>query len=161
MGSLSLLQGIFPTQGSNPGLLHCRQILYQLSHKVSTRIPQKASSMPPDQEIHWDTDVISLYFLTFPSDLNESEKLESNSCEAKLLPSMIWFLSNHHSCLFPLSKDHCREYIACQLTPLCPYWNRSLSLYCFSPLGLPLLNLQNLTKMSILQEVFCDQIRLD
>ena len=32
MGSLSLLQGIFPTQGSNPGLPHCRQILYQLSH---------------------------------------------------------------------------------------------------------------------------------
>ena len=27
----SLLQGIFPTQGSNPGFLHCRQILYQLS----------------------------------------------------------------------------------------------------------------------------------
>ena len=33
VGSLSLLQGIFPTQGLNPGLLHCRQILYQLSHK--------------------------------------------------------------------------------------------------------------------------------
>ena len=31
VGSLSLLQGIFPTQGSNPGLLHCRRILYQLS----------------------------------------------------------------------------------------------------------------------------------
>ena len=31
MGSCSLLQGIFPTQESNPGLLHCRQILYQLS----------------------------------------------------------------------------------------------------------------------------------
>ena len=30
--SLSLLQGTFPTQGSNPGLPHCRQILYQLSH---------------------------------------------------------------------------------------------------------------------------------
>jgi len=29
MGSLSLLQGIFPTQGLNPGLSHCRQILYQ------------------------------------------------------------------------------------------------------------------------------------
>ena len=27
LGSLSLLQGIFPTQGSNPGLLHCRQII--------------------------------------------------------------------------------------------------------------------------------------
>ena len=33
-----LLQGIFPTQGSNPGLQHCRQILYQLSHKGSPRI---------------------------------------------------------------------------------------------------------------------------
>ena len=37
-GSLSLLQGIFPTQGSNPGLLHCRWILYQLSHKGSPKI---------------------------------------------------------------------------------------------------------------------------
>ena len=35
VGSLSLLQGIFPTQGSNPGLLHCRWILYQLNHKGS------------------------------------------------------------------------------------------------------------------------------
>ena len=35
VGSLSLLQGIFPTQGSNPGLLRCRRILYQLSHKGS------------------------------------------------------------------------------------------------------------------------------
>ena len=38
VGSLSLLQGIFPTQGSNPGLPHCRQIFYQLSHKGSPRI---------------------------------------------------------------------------------------------------------------------------
>ena len=35
VASCSLLQGIFPTQGSNPGLLHCRRILYQLSHKGS------------------------------------------------------------------------------------------------------------------------------
>ena len=38
VGSLSLFQGIFWTKGSNPGLLHCRQILYQLSHKGSSRI---------------------------------------------------------------------------------------------------------------------------
>ena len=37
VGSLSLLQGIFPTQGSNPGLRYCRQILYQLSHQGSPR----------------------------------------------------------------------------------------------------------------------------
>ena len=35
VGSLSLLQGIFPTQGLNPGLPHCRRILYQLSHQGS------------------------------------------------------------------------------------------------------------------------------
>ena len=35
-GSLSLLQWIFPTQGSNPGLPHCGWILYQLSHEKAT-----------------------------------------------------------------------------------------------------------------------------
>ena len=38
VGSLSLFQGIFPTQESNPCLPHCRQIPYQLSHKGSPRI---------------------------------------------------------------------------------------------------------------------------
>ena len=35
VGSHSLLQGIFPTQGSNLGLLHCRRILYHLSYQGS------------------------------------------------------------------------------------------------------------------------------
>ena len=35
VGSLSLLQGIFPTQELNQGLLHCRQILHQLSYQGS------------------------------------------------------------------------------------------------------------------------------
>ena len=38
VGSLSLLQEIFPTQELNSGLLHCRQIIYQLSLKGSPRI---------------------------------------------------------------------------------------------------------------------------
>ena len=38
MGWHALLHGIFSTQGSNPGVLHFRQILYQLSHKGSPRI---------------------------------------------------------------------------------------------------------------------------
>ena len=36
MGCRFLLQGIFPTQESNPGLLHCTQILYPLSYKGSS-----------------------------------------------------------------------------------------------------------------------------
>ena len=38
VGRLSLLQGIFPTQGLNPCFPHCRQILYQMSHKGSPKI---------------------------------------------------------------------------------------------------------------------------
>ena len=55
-GSLSLLQGIFPTQGLNLCLPHCRQILYQLSHKGSPRILEwvaylfsSRSSLPRNQ----------------------------------------------------------------------------------------------------------------
>ena len=35
VGCHFLLQGIFPTKGSNPGLLHCRQILYHPNHQGS------------------------------------------------------------------------------------------------------------------------------
>ena len=50
VGSLSLLQGIFLTQESNQGLLHCRQILYQLSCQGSPSANQPPSpddSTPP------------------------------------------------------------------------------------------------------------------
>ena len=43
MGSYSLLQGIFPIQGSNPGLPRCGQILYQLSHKGSPRMLEQVA----------------------------------------------------------------------------------------------------------------------
>ena len=47
VGRLSHLQGIFPTQGSNPGFLHCRQILNQLSHREHIYIsPPSWTSLP-------------------------------------------------------------------------------------------------------------------
>ena len=55
VGSLSLLQGIFPTQGLNPGLPHCRGILYQLRHQGSQRLEwaaypfSRGSSRPRNQ----------------------------------------------------------------------------------------------------------------
>jgi len=52
----ALLKGIFPTQGSNPGLPHCRWILYRLSHWGSPRILEwvaypfsRGSSRPRNQ----------------------------------------------------------------------------------------------------------------
>ena len=49
--SRSLLQGIFPTQGLNPGLPHCRQILYQLSHKGSPDFPLLQLNSSEENEI--------------------------------------------------------------------------------------------------------------
>ena len=48
VGNLSLLQGIFPTQGSNPGLPLCRWILYQLSYQDSllAELPGKPTCLP-------------------------------------------------------------------------------------------------------------------
>ena len=50
VGGLSVLRGIFPTQGSNPGLLHCGPILYPLSHKGS---PNSSVSFKRKQLSHW------------------------------------------------------------------------------------------------------------
>ena len=57
-GSLSLLQGIFPTQGSNPGLPHCRWILYQLSYqgsllevRAAVKQPSKHRTAVHDEEL--------------------------------------------------------------------------------------------------------------
>ena len=54
VGSLSLLQGIFPTQGSNLGLLHCRQILYRLSHQGSPKYsdPKESPKYWVGQKVH-------------------------------------------------------------------------------------------------------------
>ena len=46
VGSYSLLQGIFPTHGSNPGLPHHRWILYQLSHQGSPAAAKSLQSCP-------------------------------------------------------------------------------------------------------------------
>ena len=66
VGSHTLLQGIFPIQGSNPGLLHYRRILYHLCHQRSPRIlewvslsllqgifPTQGSSPHLSHLLHW------------------------------------------------------------------------------------------------------------
>ena len=55
VGSHSLLQGIFPTQESNQGLLHCRQILYQLSYQERIHSSILAKRIPMDRGAWWAT----------------------------------------------------------------------------------------------------------
>ena len=52
VGCHALLQGIFPSHGSNLGLLHCGQILYQLSHQGSPRILEWAA-YPFSRRMSW------------------------------------------------------------------------------------------------------------
>jgi len=80
VGSYSLLQGILSTQGLNPGLPHCRQILYQLSHKESPRILEwvaypfsNGSSQPRNQ-----TGVSGIAGGSLPTELSGKLILKNN-----------------------------------------------------------------------------------
>ena len=57
VGCHSLLQGIFLTQVSNPSLLHCRQILYHLSHQGSPfqSIPGNSVTSLGGEFLFWET----------------------------------------------------------------------------------------------------------
>ena len=90
----ALLQGIFPTQGSNLGLLHCRQILYHLSHQGSPRILEWVSLLQgicPTQESNWGLLHCSRFFTSW------------TTREAHPKP----YLTPSYTC-FPL-RQNCRE----------------------------------------------------
>ena len=63
VGSLSLLQGVSPPQGSDPGLLHCRWTLHQLSHKGSpglrTNINTNGTELSPERKLTIHNQLIS------------------------------------------------------------------------------------------------------
>ena len=128
VGSLSLLQGIFPTQGLNPGLLYCRQILYQLSHKESPpedrrvrkyrwkiKVARKSECTLPSMEkgangFHWVLPFSSVQSLS-PVRLFDTPCTEA--CQASLSITNSWSLlklmsielvmpSNHLCCPFLL-----------------------------------------------------------
>ena len=68
VGCHALLQGIFPTQGSNPGLPHCRRILYHLSHQGRPLSWQ----LPINSEIWLYSELVVLLYLWLisPSEKN-------------------------------------------------------------------------------------------
>ena len=83
VGSLCLLQGIFPTQESIPVLPHCRQILYQLSHKGSPRImewqPIPSPADLPDSGIELGSPALQVDSL--PTVLSGKPYMQSTSCK--------------------------------------------------------------------------------
>ena len=100
----TLLQGIFPTQGSNPGLPHCRQILYHLSHQGS---PQSNDLVNVDN-----------YCL-----------LCSHPCSWNSLNSAYtwWFKYDPDWCYYEVV--HCLSFSIC-LFPLSTEWTDNSDLHC-------------------------------
>ena len=93
VGSFSLLQEIFPTQGSNPGLPHCRQVLSQLSHQGSPRIlewepiPSSGGLLDPGIELGTPASQVD----SLPAELPGKPKLISHPTNPPYIPG-----SCHH-----------------------------------------------------------------
>ena len=98
VGCHSLLQGIFLSQGSNPGLLHCRQILYHPSHQ---------------------TKFIDLY--NVKKTLCISQEVYMNCCGAPLVAQTVKNLpAMQETCLQSLGwKDNPGEWNECPLQYSC------------------------------------------
>ena len=94
-GSLSFLQGIFPTQGLNPGLLHCRQILYQLSHQWSLP-PVKRNVLSPVRTL-FPPRLLNLQPQPAPTTHSSQGKLKNYEIlfQVHLKSSTINFQDNH------------------------------------------------------------------
>ena len=84
VGSHSLLQGIFPTQGPNLGLLHRRQILHQLSHQGNSRILEW-TAYPSSSRSSWSRNrtgvscIASRFFTSWATNLNIASVLYKES----------------------------------------------------------------------------------
>ena len=94
VGSLSHLQGISPTDGLSPGLLHCRQILYQLSHKESPRILEWVA-YPFSRRSSWPRNrigvscIISGFFFTNWA-IRKAHYLEEKTKNKDIFTKSIW-----------------------------------------------------------------------
>ena len=106
VGCHTLLQGIFPIQGLNPGLPHCRQILYQLSYQRSPKIAGVGSlsllqQIFLTQELNWGL----LHCRRILYQLTSLCFSESISCEKEISPAILinktchshqWFLASKY-----------------------------------------------------------------
>ena len=126
VGCYVLLQGIFPTQGSNPGLPLCRWILYYLSHQGS-HIHRKQGEWGKEWE---------LFFLLLPSEnVTQSHLTLCDPIACSFYPCNSLGKNTGVDChsllqeLFPtqgsnLGLPHCRQILHClshQGSPLWPY----------------------------------------
>ena len=141
MGSHSLLQGILPTQGLNPGLLHYRHILYHLSHQGSPQFRNQSCSVsesncraqedpvPPSGLLE---SIIPLFFgviwkgplITRPCSIPTRSSAQPNTLAISALPNgMVLLQSQAHKCSSVQLKAE-REFSVLQSLFAFPFkWN--------------------------------------
>ena len=88
VGCHALLQGLFPTSGSNPGLLHCRWILYHLSHQESPRILEWVAmpfSRGSSRHRNWTRGFFVLQVDALPAEIQGKPNTGSHCCISHLL----------------------------------------------------------------------------
>ena len=112
VGSLCLLQGIFPTQVLKPGLPHCRRILHQLSHKGSQRILQwvaylfsSGSSQPRNQ-----TGVLYCRQILYQLSYQTNPLLLSDNFPSPLFPAPVSSIAHSVSVILPIACTSCKQY---------------------------------------------------
>ena len=108
VGSLFLLQGIFPTQGPNPGLPHCRWILYQLRHKGSPRILEWVA-YPFSRESSWPMNRTSVSCIAgrfFTNWAIKEAQIKVNETEtSKIEKRSLALQPKDNYCFAPLKSD--------------------------------------------------------
>ena len=118
MGSHSLLQGIFPTQGLNLGVLHCGQILYHLRHQGS-------------RHFIWNVNLMGFCFLSVS--MTHTVELRPHTISHVLwlhlaFPGSLFTRApccSHSNCAKPVAEPHMCAFMALYLCTCC------------SPLGVP------------------------
>ena len=131
VGSHSLLHVIFPTQGLNPGLLHCRQVLYHLSHQGSGNTPFRKllqinesescsvvsnSLWPMDYTVHGILQARKLEWIAFPFSRVSSQPRDSTQVShiaGRFLTS--WATREAHCKLIPTYYGKFERYKRWQL----------------------------------------------
>ena len=91
VGCHALLQGIFPTQGLNPGLTHGRWILYHLGHQGSVHTHMSIHIL---HNLHWQADSLPLSQLVSITVTNTSQPLKIWR-KIEIPPLHYWFSSTH------------------------------------------------------------------
>ena len=115
VGSFSLLHGIFPIQGSNPGLPCCRQILYQLSHREISKSTEVCSLslhqwLFRTQETKWG--LFHCRWILYQLSYQRSKKMKKKKSELECCPKFLPSFLSHWQTINP-SPTHFFHSVSC------------------------------------------------